>query len=208
MRRPQSDDVAFRGRHREHGGRRRRTQEGHRAEGTGCFQSRYPEREIPQNVRIFLNATGRSQYPFWGTGSRDSRQMCMQACPLGSLFAETHSVQTVLRPVAGISSHFGNFSVPDRATGNSLSPSARCPSCVRRRLPPCSLCLPRNEMTLAAESYDTIRPRKRAIHPRIVRSLFLCGRVNMDILGGPRRDEKIDIEQGGMRVERGKEAKI
>ncbi len=72
-----------------------RAKKGGRLEGTGCFRLHYPEREIPQNVWLFLNGTGRKK---------------------------THYVQTVLRPVPGISSHFGNFSTPDKAAGNTLCP--------------------------------------------------------------------------------------
>ncbi len=35
-------------------------------EGTGCFQPHYPEREIPQNCRGFLNATGRNKLTSFG----------------------------------------------------------------------------------------------------------------------------------------------
>ncbi len=62
-----------------------------------------------QAGRPFQNASGRSQHPYRGADSRGSRQMCMQACPFGSLPAETHFVQTVLHPDAGMPNHLGEF---------------------------------------------------------------------------------------------------
>ena len=78
--------------------RDRERREDGQAEDTDCFQPHYPEREIPQNDRLFLNGTGRKK---------------------------THCVQTVLRPVPGISCHFGNFSAPDKSVRKQPVSSAR-----------------------------------------------------------------------------------
>ncbi len=117
------------GRKTGRGGWDRERREDGRTEDTGCFQPHYPEREIPQNDRLFLNRTGRSQHP---VGVLALAAVAKCACKHARL-ARCPRKLTAFRQFCALSQEYpvilGISPLRIKASGNSLCPpSAHLPA--------------------------------------------------------------------------------